>query len=78
MYCPVHKASSTMWYENLMILWVHQSVSIFKFLYVTQAPVKHYGNTGCGVFKRGLGGTKLERFLPKNQHTEKKLLNFEN
>ena len=30
MYCPVHKASSTMWYENLMILWVHQSVSVFK------------------------------------------------
>ena len=25
----------------------------------------NYGNTGCGVFKRG--GTKLERFLPKNQ-----------
>ena len=24
------------------------------------------------------GGTKLERFLPKNQHTERKLLNFEN
>ena len=22
-------------------------------------------------------GTKLERFLPKNQHTERKLLNFE-
>ena len=36
----------------------------------------YYGNTGCGVFKRG--GTKLERFLPKNQHTERKLLNFEN
>ena len=35
-----------------------------------------YGNTGCGVFKRG--GTKLERFLPKNQHTQRKLLNFEN
>ena len=30
-----------------------------------------YGNTGCGVFK-------LERFLPKNQHTQRKLLNFEN
>ena len=27
----------------------------------------HYGNTGCGVFKRG--ETKLERFLSKNQHT---------
>ena len=36
----------------------------------------HYGNTGCGVFKTG--GTKLERFLPKNQHTQRKLLNFEN
>ena len=24
------------------------------------------------------GGTKLERFLPQNQHTERKLLNFEN
>ena len=23
-------------------------------------------------------GRKLERFLPKNQHTQKKLLNFEN
>ena len=29
-----------------------------------------------GVFKRG--GTKLERFLPKNQHTQRKSLNFEN
>ena len=24
------------------------------------------------------GGTKLERFLPKNQHSQRKLLNFEN
>ena len=29
-----------------------------------------YGNTGCGVFKRE--GTKLERFLHKNQHTQRK------
>ena len=35
----------------------------------------NYGNTGCGVFKRGV---QLERFLPKNQHTQRKLLNFEN
>ena len=34
-----------------------------------------YGNTSCGGFKRG--GTKLERFLHKNQHTQRKLLNFE-
>ena len=33
-----------------------------------------YGSTGSGVFKRG--GTKLERFLPKNQHNQTKLLNF--
>ena len=25
-----------------------------------------------------MGGTKLERFLPKNQHTQRTLLNFEN
>ena len=25
-----------------------------------------------------MGDTKLERFLPKNQHTRRKLLNFEN
>ena len=24
------------------------------------------------------GGTKLERFLPQNQHTQRKLFNFEN
>ena len=24
------------------------------------------------------GGTKLERFLPKNQHTQRKLLDFKN
>ena len=24
------------------------------------------------------GGMKLERFLPKNQHAQRKLLNFEN
>ena len=26
----------------------------------------------------GRGVTKLERFLPKNQHTRRKVLNFEN
>jgi hypothetical protein len=35
----------------------------------------HYGSTDCGVFKRG--GTKLERCLHKNQHNERKSLNFE-
>ena len=31
---------------------------------------------GLWSFQRG--NTKLERFLPKNQHTQRKLLNFEN
>ena len=43
--------------------------------YILAARRHHYGNTGCGVFKRG--GTRLERFLPKNQYTQRKLLNFE-
>ena len=38
---------------------------------------------GTAVWQYGLwsfqkGDTKLERFLPKNQHTQRKLLNFEN
>ena len=35
-----------------------------------------YGNTDCRVLKRGI--QKLERFLPKNQNTKRKRLNFEN
>ena len=31
-----------------------------------------------GLWSFQKGGTKLERFLPKNQHTQMKLLNFEN
>jgi hypothetical protein len=30
------------------------------------------------VIEFSSGGTKLERFLPKNQHTQRKLLSFEN
>ena len=31
-----------------------------------------------GLWSFQTGGTKLDRFLPKNQHTQRKLLNFEN
>ena len=31
-----------------------------------------------GLWSFQTGVTKLERFLPKNQHTQRKLLNFEN
>ena len=37
-----------------------------------------YGNTEYGLWSFQMGGTKLERFLPKNQHPQRKLLNFEN
>ena len=42
-----------------------------------------YNSFGWPIWQYGLwsfqaGGTKLERFLPKNQHTQRKLLNFEN
>ena len=40
-------------------------------------------DSSCVLWQYGLwsfqtGGTKLERFLPKNRHTQRKLLNFEN
>ena len=31
-----------------------------------------------GLWSFQTGGKKLKRFLPKNQHTQRKLLNFEN
>ena len=31
-----------------------------------------------GLWRFQTGGTKLENFLPKNQHACRKLLNFEN
>ena len=31
-----------------------------------------------GLWSFQMGGTKLESFLPKNQDTQRKLLNFEN
>ena len=36
------------------------------------------GTMAIRVVKFSSGGYKLERFLPKNQHTQRKLLNFEN
>ena len=32
----------------------------------------------CGLWSFQTGDTKLKRFLTKNQHTQRKLLNFEN
>ena len=53
----------------------------YKLFFLHTALVQMYG--GCTLWQYGLwsflaGGTKLERFLPKNQHTQRKILNFEN
>ena len=51
---------------------IHLCSELFN--HIADARYVDYGNTGCGVFKQG---TKLERFLHKNQHTQRKFLNFE-
>ena len=40
---------------------------------IKNAPVWHYGS-----WSFQMGCTELEGFLPKNQHTQRKSLNFEN
>jgi hypothetical protein len=45
--------------------------------------LQHFGSFVCPIWQYGLwsfqtGYVKLERFLPKNQHTQRKFLNFEN
>ena len=55
-----------------------------KSLYYTSFTNKSSVTQGpCVLWQYGLwsfqaGGTKLERFLPNNEHTQRKLLNFEN
>ena len=51
-------------------------MTITQKIAVAKIAAVHYGSTGCGVFKRGV--TKSKIFLPTNQHTQRKLLNFEN
>ena len=46
---------------------------IVKFNLGNQIQLWQYGLSGFQA-----GDTKLERFLPKNQHSQKRLLNFEN
>ena len=43
-----------------------------------QARLGYYRVWQYGLSSFQTGGIKLERFLPKNQHTQRKFLNFEN
>ena len=47
----------------------------FRSRYLTTDVIEFNRN---GLWSFQTGGTKLERFVPKNQHTQRKLLNFEN
>ena len=47
--------------------------NVFFFFIQKVGTTEQYGNIGFQV-----GDTKLEIFLPKNKHIQRKLLNFEN
>ena len=51
----------------------HATATHLVFLPTTLSSLWQYG-----LWSFQTEGTKLERFLPKNQHTQRKLLNFEN
>ena len=59
-------------YTHMQVQKKHKAFAYRIYSHFTQ----QCGNKSCPVFKRR--GTKLERFLPNNQHTQRKLLNFEN
>ena len=48
-------------------------IRIYLFNTIGERPLWQYG-----LWSFQTGGTKLEIFLPKNQHTQRKLLNLEN
>jgi hypothetical protein len=58
-----------------------QKVVILLKEYQVALHLQHTGSLGIMVIRVvefQAEGTKLERFLPKNQHTQSKLINFEN
>ena len=62
-------------------LLIHSQIKRQKLSY-KPCQIVLYSIHSCLVWQYGLwsfqaGGTKLERFLHKNQHTQRKLLNFE-
>ena len=54
-----------------VLIYVSRSQSLFK-ISLTDPALWQYGLSSFQA-----GGIKLERFLPKNQHTQRILLNFE-
>ena len=59
-------------YMNFTIHW-----QFVQFLTPTNCQRRLWTLWQYGLWSFQTGGTKLEIFLPKNQHTQRKLLNFE-
>ena len=55
---------------------INKEPSIFYVRKRTGLVGLEYGKKGVSIFQAG--DIKLERFLPKDQHTQRKFLNFEN
>ena len=58
--------------QHMKELFMSRCTSLFSFLFSCIPSLWQYG-----LWSFQTGDTKLERFLPKNQHTQRKLLNFE-
>ena len=73
----------TVWnYAQYLIISKVNKPSLTKFMYQTKWRETKL-HVQCALWQYGswsfqTRSTKLERFLPKNQHTQRKLLNFEN
>ena len=77
-----------LWAATVMLIFVvyetkglfgHYRTVINQLLsYVYGAVSTKYTVWQYGLWSFQTGGTKSERFLPKNQHTQRKFLNFEN
>ena len=68
--------------EFCLTTWENNDLGFFAW-YLSVSQWAHRCCMQCTVWQYGLwsfqtGGTKLERFLPKNQYTQRILLNFEN
>ena len=60
------------------MFFLDQNLSKFVSLCSSQPVVPRCILWQYGLWSFQTEGTKLERFLPKTQHTQRKLLNFEN
>ena len=66
-----------MWLKMDLKAYLFKTVPIY-FSKISNILIMYSETLSSQIFYCKQGGTKFERFLPKNQHTQRKLLNFEN